>query len=649
MLNTIGRRSISTAHGSRGWICEPCLRAGTGATRRTFTQRSSGDRTSSFARRPVAPISIKQRQYATVWVRETTRNHNLPATPARTRFAPSPTGRLHIGGLRTALYSYLLAKKTGGQFILRIEDTDQKRLVPGAEQSLIDDLRWAGLEWDEGPEKGGNFGPYKQSERVDIYQTHAKKLLDVGKAYRCFCQPKAADEKTEEFVTSGCYQDCSEISREHSKAFAGSGQTPFTIRLKQVPSTKGSAKTEYPDLVFGNIPRLKTQAGQDAILIKSDGTPTYHFANVVDDHLMRITHVIRGAEWMASTPLHYDLYRAFGWTPPTFAHVPLLTDMKGAKLSKRNSANIATDLDTVRQQQGVLPEELSNFLLFLGWSNPGKSDFMTMGDMIAKFDLKFTKGDVKLSYDKLPYLGRKHVSRHCYVAQQTGSLEPLQEDLGRLTPLITAQYPQISEQYPSPAELKSYVAKVLIADKDMWKNPQTFVEENCYFWTFDASRVPAEPQTFGREPNTVPYSTIAEATQDLLENFDFKQEFRSALYIKPQQIVPEEKPSLKLEGAAAKITAAIEYTGWRLAFPNAAEQDLPFTDEPIDADAYAKHFDGNETSLQRKKAMSAAVYQHLRQKISYGLRGPKTGLVLEILGYEECCRRLGYQARGPGW
>ncbi|KNG45808.1 glutamyl-trna synthetase [Stemphylium lycopersici] len=235
-------------------------------------------------------------------------NTALPTFPARTRFAPSPTGYLHLGSLRTALFNYLLAKRTGGQFLLRIEDTDQKRTIADAEQRLLDDLRWAGLEWDEGPEVGGPYGPYKQSERSDLYRQHAHSLLESGNAYRCFCSSERLNALAEHRHKLGIATDydrtCAPLSKEESDDRASRGEA-HTIRLK-VPEQYPT----YKDLIYGTFRPLKRRghvtetAYEDPILLKSDGLPTYHLANVVDDHLMKITHVIRGSEWMPSTPKH---------------------------------------------------------------------------------------------------------------------------------------------------------------------------------------------------------------------------------------------------------------------------------------------------------------------------------------------------------
>ncbi|MCJ1247406.1 Glutamate--tRNA ligase mitochondrial [Trapelia coarctata] len=350
----------------------------------------------------------------------------LPNTPARTRFAPSPTGDLHLGSLRTALYNYLLAKATGGQFLLRIEDTDSKRTVPGAEERLCQDLEWAGLQWDEGtvsptpwcsqltesgPKVGGPYGPYIQSERIALYKQHADKLLANHHAYRCFCSPERLDTLARERSALGLatHYDriCLGISQDEANERGSKGEA-HVIRLK--------APTEYPeynDLVYGKVGSEKLQRkGQnyfeDTILVKSDGWPTYHLANVVDDHHMKITHVIRGVEWMPSTPKHLELYRVFGWEPPAFAHVALLQDSSRQKLSKRN---LATNLEVLKSN-GVLPEALLNYIALLGWSHSLGSDFMTKQQLIDNFSLKFTRGLGVLNPPKLDHLSAQHFRRH---------------------------------------------------------------------------------------------------------------------------------------------------------------------------------------------------------------------------------------------
>lgn len=285
---------------------------------------------------------------------------SLPESPARTRFAPSPTGYLHLGSLRTALFNYLLAQATGGQFLIRLEDTDQTRLVDDAESRLYQDLQWAGLTWDEGPDKGGPFGPYKQSERLDLYRQHVDMLLEKDRAFRCFCSKEELEFSLQQATFLGSVAHypgtCTGISKSESDRRAANGE-PHVVRFKtsEVP-------VSAPDLVYGAY--KKAEREDNFIIMKSDGFPTYHFANVVDDHFMNITHVIRGAEWLISTPKHVELYNAFGWQSPNFAHVGLLVDHQRQKLSKRDIDNIGI---SVFRDANIMPEALLNFSVLLGW------------------------------------------------------------------------------------------------------------------------------------------------------------------------------------------------------------------------------------------------------------------------------------------
>ncbi|KAI2471688.1 hypothetical protein F4781DRAFT_429169 [Annulohypoxylon bovei var. microspora] len=337
------------------------------------------------------------------------KNHLLPTKPARTRFAPSPTGYLHIGSLRTALYNYLLAKATGGQFILRIEDTDQSRIVPDAEKRLYEDLKWAGLSWDEGPDVGGPFNPYKQSENTPVYSKYADQLLDEGHAYRCFCKPEELDQMRLINIQEGrqCIYNghCSHIPPDVSSQRATDGEE-HCIRFRRGPTP--TVNDIVDDLVYGRS--INSYPDDDFILIKKDGYPTYHFANVIDDHQMEITHVVRGAEWLISTPRHIALYRAFGWDAPKFAHVGLLVNQHGQKLSKRqNDVDISSWRD-----QGYLPITLLNYVLFMGWSLGkgvrGQRELMDLEEMVKKFDLSFTKGNVIVN-SKFQFFQKGHVLR----------------------------------------------------------------------------------------------------------------------------------------------------------------------------------------------------------------------------------------------
>ena len=278
-----------------------------------------------------------------------------------TRFAPSPTGYMHIGNLRTALYAYLISKHDGGKFILRIEDTDRERLVEGAVDVIKNTLKTTGLLWNEGPDVGGDHGPYVQSERKPIYMEYAKKLVDMGAAYYCFCTKERLEQLHEEDATGGYDRHCRNLSSEEVEKNLASG-IPFVIRQK-MPLT---GTTSYTDAVFGEI-TTNNEELQDQILMKADGYPTYNFAHVVDDYLMGVTHVVRGSEYLTSTPKYALLYDAFGWERPTYVHLPLLmgknADGSVSKLSKRHGAVSFQDL----VNDGFLPETIINYIALLGW------------------------------------------------------------------------------------------------------------------------------------------------------------------------------------------------------------------------------------------------------------------------------------------
>ena len=281
----------------------------------------------------------------------------------RTRFAPSPTGFLHVGGLRTALYNYLFSLKNKGQCILRIEDTDQNRLVPQAKEGLIRALEWAGINFDEGPHQGGNFGPYEQSKRLDIYQTHIQKLLEEGNAYYCFCTKEileAMKAKQMAQKLSPRYDGrCRRLDPKELQKRLNQGEE-YCVRMKIKHSRD---LYRFEDLIRGEV-AIRASEIDDQVLMKSDQFPTYHFANVVDDHLMQITHVIRGEEWLSSVPKHIQLYEYFGWEPPQFAHLPLLLNEDRTKLSKRQNDVSVEDY----QKKGYLKEALVNFVALLGWN-----------------------------------------------------------------------------------------------------------------------------------------------------------------------------------------------------------------------------------------------------------------------------------------
>lgn len=304
--------------------------------------------------------------------------------PIRVRFAPSPTGYLHMGGARTALFNYLFAKHHGGSFLLRIEDTDQSRFQQGALEEIYKSLEWLGLSWDEGPGKEGACGPYIQSQRCALYKEYSDRLLNEGKAYRCFCSAERLAqvrlEREKNKLATGYDRFCREIPEVKQRELAGGG-APFVVRFK-IPLDR---KVIFNDEIRGPI-EYSTDVLDDLVLLKSDGFPTYHLANVVDDHCMGISHVLRGDEWIASTPRHVLLYEAFGWQVPCFAHMPVILAEGGGKLSKRKGAASVMDY----KRAGFLPEALFNFLALLGWS-PGEGDMrekMTRTELIEAFSLK---------------------------------------------------------------------------------------------------------------------------------------------------------------------------------------------------------------------------------------------------------------------
>ena len=279
----------------------------------------------------------------------------------RTRFAPSPTGYMHIGNLRTALYEYLIAKSCDGDFLLRIEDTDQKRYVEGSTDIIYNTLKTVDMNWDEGPDIGGNYGPYVQSERKSIYKEYAEKLVELGGAHYCFCSAREEDEEDDDDKVPTKFKDpCKNISLEEAKARVAAGE-PYTIR--QTINKKGIS--HFHDEVYGDI-EIDYDELDEGVLLKTDGLPTYNFANVVDDHLMEISHVVRGNEYISSTPKYNLIYETFGWTPPVYVHVPQVMKDAQHKLSKRNGDASFQDLVA----KGYLPEAILNYIALLGW-NPG--------------------------------------------------------------------------------------------------------------------------------------------------------------------------------------------------------------------------------------------------------------------------------------
>lgn len=321
----------------------------------------------------------------------------------RVRFAPSPTGYVHVGSLRTALYNYLFARHHNGRLVLRIEDTDQSRYVEGAVENLLEALQWAGLDYDEGPGKEGAYGPYFQSGRLDIYKEHIHTLINSGQAYPCFCSAERLDKMREEQTAQNLpvmYDGaCRHIP--NAEAAARMQNEAHVIRIK-IPR---SGETIVQDLIRGSV-HFQNNLLDDQVLIKTDGFPTYHFANVVDDHLMRISHVIRGEEWLPSTPKHLLIYDAFGWEPPQFAHLPLLLNADRSKLSKRQGDVAVEDY----RNKGILPEALVNFVAMLGWNRGDDQEIFSLHELIDSFTLeRVNKAGAVFDADKLEWMNGQYI------------------------------------------------------------------------------------------------------------------------------------------------------------------------------------------------------------------------------------------------
>ena len=324
----------------------------------------------------------------------------------RTRFAPSPTGFMHVGNLRTALYEYLVAKSLDGTFVLRIEDTDRERYVDGAVDVIYNTMKTAGLVHDEGPDVGGEYGPYVQSERKDMYLPYAEELIKNGKAYRCFCTKERLEEVQNSTVGGGYDRHCRDLSQEEIDALLAQG-VPYVIRQKMPVE----GETKFVDAVFGEI-TVDNSELQDQILIKADGYPTYNFANVIDDHTMGITHVVRGSEYLSSTPKYNLLYEAFGWEIPTYIHLPLINgkndDGTVSKLSKRHGSTGFEDLIA----EGYLPEAIINYIALLGWCPKDNQEIFTLEELCKVFDVSgISKSPSVFDYDKLDWFNAEYIRK----------------------------------------------------------------------------------------------------------------------------------------------------------------------------------------------------------------------------------------------
>jgi glutamyl-tRNA synthetase len=385
---------------------------------------------------------------------------NSRTSEVKVRFAPSPTGYLHVGGLRTALYNYLFARKNNGRFILRIEDTDRARAVEGTVDDLIQTLHWAGLDIDEGPGKGGPHGPYIQSQRLEIYQRHVKELLELGKAYYAFDSPQELQgmrEKQEKMSIPSKYdRRALKLTPAQVQEKLGAG-VPAVVRMK----VSESSTIAFDDIVRGRVEFSSDQL-DDQVLLKSDGYPTYHLANVVDDHLMGISHVIRGEEWLSSTPKHVLLYRYFGWDLPQFAHLPLLLNPDKSKLSKRQGDVAVEDY----RKNGFLPEALVNFVALLGWNPGDEREIFQLEDLVREFSLgRVVKSGSVFNVEKLNWMNFEHLRK-----------KPDAEVLAMLKDFLSGSAigdKDLSDQY---------LLKVIEAMRERVSFVNDFVDKSPYFF-----------------------------------------------------------------------------------------------------------------------------------------------------------------------
>ena len=385
----------------------------------------------------------------------------------RVRYAPSPTGFLHIGGLRTALYNYLFARHHGGKFILRVEDTDRARFVEGAVEDFIQMLNWAGIEIDEGPGIEGPYGPYYQSQRLAMYEQHAQKLLEEGKAYHCFCTSERLDQmrKFQEKSKMPPKYDrtCLRLSAEEVRKNLDA-KVPYVLRMK-VPD---NVTVRFTDLIRGEVEFASTNI-DDQVLMKSDGYPTYHLANVIDDHYMKITHVIRGEEWVSSTPKHILLYQYFGWDIPQFAHLPLLLNSDRSKMSKRQG-----DVEArAYPPKGYLKEALVNFISLLGWNPGDEREIFTLDELIKEFSIeRIHKAGAIFNLEKLNWINTQHIRRK----SNEEIYNMLKSDLEK------SGYSDFPKQYVMSAielmkERINFIHELLSFSSYFFKDPETYDPE----------------------------------------------------------------------------------------------------------------------------------------------------------------------------
>lgn len=391
-------------------------------------------------------------------------------TPVRVRFAPSPTGYLHVGGARTALFNFFFARRHGGAFVLRIEDTDQDRNLDEALPGILEGLRWLGLHWDEGPVVGGPYGPYFQSQRLSLHAEAAKRLLAAGRAYRCFCNPEDLKRRREELLAQGSPpkydRTCLKLPRDRAEARAANGD-PHAIRF-EMPD----GESTWVDSVRGSV-TFQNSTLDDFVILRADRHPTYNFAAVVDDSAMKITHVLRGDDHISNTPRQLQLYAALGGAPPLFSHLPMIWGPDGTRLSKRHGA----DSVTAFRDEGILPEAMVNFLALLGWAYDGEREIFTMEELTRHFSLeRVSKNPAIFNYEKLDWMNGEYF-RALPLARRAE---------------MVAEHLRKAGGLPEPAIAdRAYLERAVAAVGDRMKRPQQFLEYTGYLFV---ERVEPEPE-----------------------------------------------------------------------------------------------------------------------------------------------------------
>lgn len=474
----------------------------------------------------------------------------------RLRFAPSPTGSLHLGGLRTALYNYLFARKHGGEWILRIEDTDTTRAVPGAVDNIRSALAWAGLEYDFGPGKHGPHGPYFQSERLDLYRTYADKLLESGRAYRCFCSADRLQETRERLARLGSNstydKSCLNLTEEEVARRVRAGEKSV-IRLNDSNLPR---RPTPPDLVFGSLKDAHASLPTDPVLLKSDMFPTYHLASVVDDHEMGITHVLRGEEWLPSLPLHLDLYASLSLKPPQFAHLPLLLNRDGTKMSKRKGDVQVFDY----KRRGWEPGAILNWLALAGWGHihseqgdaaatkqaPDSTTVMTLPEMIREFDLTaLTHRRTVLDPMKLEYLNKHHLMR------TMSTDEGLTELAERVHDTVKAAFP-LSSHTTVP-----YIMRVIHLLQGRMTNLQDIPTLAPYFFV-EPDLASPEAQTMYKSVSSEDYGKIVSAVVARLEDPSLPWDVTSL-----SAVLHDEVPKLGVKSKSLMTAVRRQLTGMK--------------------------------------------------------------------------------------